>query len=202
MRDQQALVVLGCALARGGGGPPHTPLFTRATGTTGQIGLGGALRRRVLAAALEWERARLEDREEGGRERPSILVATGGRSWGGEMEADAMAGALVALGVPAGSVVRERASLHTRDNARFTAAVCGRRGIGRVTLVTCGWHLERARMLFEAEGLEVVRGVSAGDGSYGWAERAWVLGKERVLTALMRPRVGRAGPARDAVHSR
>jgi uncharacterized SAM-binding protein YcdF (DUF218 family) len=100
------------------------------------------------------------------------------------MEADGMAEALVALGVPGGLVVRERTSLHTRDNARYTAAICGRRGIGRITLVTCGWHLARARMAFEAEGLQVSREVSAGDGNFGWVERAWVHGKERAFIAL------------------
>jgi uncharacterized SAM-binding protein YcdF (DUF218 family) len=112
------------------------------------------------------------------------VVASGGRAWDGEMEADAMARALVALGVPSGVVVRERTSLHTRDNALFTAGICGRRGIGRVTIVTCGWHLARARMLFESEGLEVVREVSAGDGDFGWARRALIRGKERAYIAL------------------
>ena len=43
------------------------------------------------------------------------------------------------------------------DNARFTAAGCARRGIARVAIVTCQSPLPRARMGFEAEGLEVAR---------------------------------------------
>jgi uncharacterized SAM-binding protein YcdF (DUF218 family) len=137
----------------------------------------------VRRAAGEWGRARDEDREE---ERPRVIIASGGRAWGGEVEADAMAEGLVALGVPAEIVVRERASLDTRDNARFTAALCARHGIGRVGLVTCGWHLARARLHFEAEGLEVVKEVSAGDGdaTNGSRARAWILAKERFLRAL------------------
>jgi uncharacterized SAM-binding protein YcdF (DUF218 family) len=159
----------------------------RSGGGAGDDGvqLSGAIGRRVRAGAREWARAGAEDREE---DRPRVLIVTGGRSWDGEVEADAMAAAVVALGVPAGAVVRERASLDTRDNARFTAASCARRGIGRVALVTCGWHLPRARARFEAEGLEVAREISAGFGygAGGWASRAWILGKERLLRALDR----------------
>jgi uncharacterized SAM-binding protein YcdF (DUF218 family) len=95
-----------------------------------------------------------------------------------------MADALAALGVPAGVIVRERASLTTRDNARFTAASCARRQIARVSIVTCGWHLPRAIMCFQAEGLEVARLVSAGEGESGPLVRAWIGGKERFLRML------------------
>jgi uncharacterized SAM-binding protein YcdF (DUF218 family) len=159
----RALVVLGCPVRLDRGA------------------LTGALARRVRQAASEWTRASAFDAEE---ERPSVLIATGGRAWDGAVEADAIAQALVGLGVPAGVIVRERASLHTRDNARFTAAICARRGIGQVALVTCGWHLARATLCFQAEGLEVVKQVSAGDLVGGWWGRAWVLGKERVLRVL------------------
>lgn len=156
------LVVLGCRVQEASLGPGEAH---------GKVRVGGALRRRVVAAAREWERAQREDAE---AERPAVVIASGGRLWDGEMEADAMAAALVALGVPSGVVVRERASLHTKDNARFTAAVCARRGIARVAIVTCGWHLPRARMLFEAAGLEVAREVSAGEGDSTWSGRRWI----------------------------
>ena len=165
-----ALVVLGCALRNVGG--------ARERGD-----LGGALGRRVARGAGEWARAWGEDPADAG---PSVLIVSGGRSWDGVVEADAMAEALVRLGVPPEVIVRERASLTTRDNARFTAASCARRGIGSVALVTCGWHLPRARMYFEAEGLEVAREISAGEGAYGWASRTYLLGRERVLRALRR----------------
>jgi uncharacterized SAM-binding protein YcdF (DUF218 family) len=171
-RPALALVVLGGALVRSSRGHSQN-----------SVDLRGAIGRRVRAAAREWARAGAEDPEE---DRPRVLIVTGGRSWDGEVEADAMAAAIVALGVPAGVVVRERASLDTRDNARFTAACCARRGIGRVAIVTCGWHLPRARARFEAEGLEVAREISAGDAARGWTSRAWILGKERLLRALER----------------
>ena len=159
-----ALVVLGCVVRRSGG---------HVTGLA-----DGALRRRVVRAAREWPGA--GDRAEV----PPVVIASGGRAWEGIVEADAMADALVALGVPAGAVVRERASFTTRENALFTAALCARRGIGKVALVTCVWHLRRASKLFEAHGLEVVREISAGESDGSWVARAWVRGKERLLTAL------------------
>ena len=90
------------------------------------------------------------------RERPvDVVMACGGRAWAQGVEADVLATRLVTMGVPAGAIVRERCSLDTRDNARFAAAMLGRRGISRVVLVTCSWHLPRATRLFEAAGLEV-----------------------------------------------
>jgi cyclophilin family peptidyl-prolyl cis-trans isomerase len=166
------LVVLGCRVQEASLRPGEVQ---------GEVRVGGALRRRVVAAASEWERAQREDAE---AERPAVVIASGGRSWDGEVEADAMAAALAALGVPGGVVVRERASLHTKDNARFTAAVCARQGIARVAIVTCGWHLPRARMLFEAEGLAVAREVSAGEGGFTWSGRRWIRAKEWLLRAL------------------
>ena len=80
--------------------------------------------------------------------------------WDGEIEADAMADELVLAGVPRGAIVRERCSLTTRDNARFSAALLGRLGVDRVTVVTCDWHLPRAAQFFRAEGL-AVEGVAA-----------------------------------------
>jgi uncharacterized SAM-binding protein YcdF (DUF218 family) len=128
---------------------------------------------------VEWERTREEDR-------PQVIIVSGGRTWGGAVEADVMAEGLVAQGVPRALVVRERASLDTRDNARFTAAVCARRGIARVAIVTCDWHLARARLHFEAVGLEVTREVPAGEGDAmkDWRVRGWTLAKERLLRAL------------------
>ena len=85
----------------------------------------------------------------------TLVVASGGRAWGGVVEADALARILVARGVPEGAVVRERCSLDTRDNARFTAALLARRGLSAVLLVTCSWHLPRADRLFRMAGVEV-----------------------------------------------
>jgi len=83
----------------------------------------------------------------------NLAVACGGRSWGGLVEADAMARLMVAGGVPEARIVRERCSLDTRDNARFTASLLARRGLASVLVVTCSWHLPRAERLFRLAGL-------------------------------------------------
>ena len=126
----RALVVLGCAVR---------------LDTNGQL-RPGELARRLEAAARVYA--------EGGGQ-ATVVVATGGRRWGDAVEADVMARELVRAGVPERVVVRERCSLSTRDNARFTAATLARRGIDRATVVTSEWHLPRALTLFR-------RGVGCG----------------------------------------
>ncbi|MDB4943075.1 MAG: putative rane protein [Labilithrix sp.] len=127
-----------------------------------------ALTRRAAAAA------------EAFRERGAVLaVACGGRAWEGLVEADDLARMLVAGGVPEDAVVRERCSYDTRDNARFAAALLARRGVGRVLVVTCSWHLPRAMRLFRAAGLEV-EGLGVPPPSATLRQRAYWAVRERV----------------------
>lgn len=85
----------------------------------------------------------------------TLALACGGRAWGGLVEADAIAKILLVGGVPEEAIVRERCSLDTRDNARFAASLLARRGLSRVLLITCTWHLTRAERLFRRAGLDV-----------------------------------------------
>lgn len=82
-------------------------------------------------------------------------MVTGGRTWDGVVEADAMADDLVRRGVPEQAIVRERCSLTTPDNARLSGRLLRRLGVHHLTLVTCAWHMARAAELFRQEGLEV-----------------------------------------------
>lgn len=109
-----------------------------------------------------------------------LAVACGGRRWGELVEADAIARILRETGVPPEAIARELCSLDTRDNARFTAALLARRGISRVALVTCTWHLPRAMRLFEAAGLEVVEGIGVDPPSPTARQRAYWSIRERV----------------------
>lgn len=122
-----AFVVLGCR--------PETPT------------LGGAARRRVEACARAFLASAGPD---------DLVVCAGGRVWSQRVEADAFAEGLVARGVPPARIVRERCSMTTGENARFVAGQLGRRGVARVRLFTCAWHMPRAAGHFRAQGLEVV----------------------------------------------
>lgn len=149
-----AIVVLGCRVVGGGGL------------------LGGAAGRRVARAVEAW-------RSDGARR----VIASGGRSWAGAVEADRMAEALVAAGVPADVVLRERCSMNTADNARFTAALVGRHGLARIAIVTCSWHLPRALLLFRREGLAAT-GLGAEPPPASPLTRAYRSLRERVCMRL------------------
>ncbi|MEO8874077.1 MAG: YdcF family protein [Polyangiaceae bacterium] len=91
----------------------------------------------------------------------SCVVASGGRAWPSPegdarvVEADALAAILMASGVPAELVVRERCSHSTRENAQYCEPILTRRRIHRITLVTHAWHAARAMRHFESLGFSV-----------------------------------------------
>lgn len=120
-----ALVVLGCKV-----------------GPDGE--LSGPSLRRVERAAKAYSDGQAQ-----------LLVVSGGRRWGRKAEAEAMRDGLMALGVPRAHIAVELASLSTQENARFTAPQLAQRGVKRIGLVSCEWHLPRAQKLFEHHGLSV-----------------------------------------------
>jgi uncharacterized SAM-binding protein YcdF (DUF218 family) len=156
------LVVLGCRPVWAGDGR-----------------LQGALRRRVEAA------------REGLGGRQGWFVVSGGRTWHGVVEADAMADDLVRGGVPRGDIVRERCSMTTHDNARFSAELLRRLGVGRVTLVTCEWHMTRAARLFRREGLEVEPLPAKGPRVTSWVR--WYRSGHEWVSARLQPSGGTRG---------
>lgn len=144
----QAIVVLGCRLR-------FRPQAPEAAQTEQLVSrLDGAASRRAGQAV-----ATFFDRPVALRE-TVLIVTSGGRAWDGVVEADALAEAMVAAGVPPRQLVRERCSHSTRENARFTASLLERRGIEAIDLVTCAFHMRRAQLLFEREGF-LVRTVPA-----------------------------------------
>lgn len=123
MATLDAIVVLGAAL-----GPGDT--------------LGPVIAERVAAAAALWHAG-------GGR----LVVATGGITRGARRaEADVMAEALGALGVP--GVIAERASRTTRDNARLTRPILDAHGVRSLWVVTQPFHGRRGAWLFRAAGFD------------------------------------------------
>ena len=118
-----AIVVLGAPLARDGR-------------------LSPILEERVAAAAALYHSG-------AGR----LVVATGGVTEGApRAEADAIAEALSAAGIP--DVLVEREARSTAENALFTARLLRPLGARTVWLVTQPFHGRRAALLFRRAGLE------------------------------------------------
>lgn len=122
------------------------------------------------------------------------MIASGGRAWPVDagnlvrVEADVIADDLVARGVPAKIVVRERYSHSTRENARYCAMLLARRRIDRATLVTTDWHVPRALRHFRREGL-VVDAVAVTSKRTDISFRIWAFGHElgaRILDHVVR----------------
>jgi uncharacterized SAM-binding protein YcdF (DUF218 family) len=105
--------------------------------------LGDVVGERVAAAVALWRA--------GGA---PLVCVTGGSTGAGHNEADAMAEAVIAAGVPSTAVRRERVSRSTDDNARLTAALLAADGVRTVWLVTQPFHGRRARRCFRRAGLE------------------------------------------------
>jgi uncharacterized SAM-binding protein YcdF (DUF218 family) len=140
-----------------------------------------ALARRVYAA-----------REAFAERRASLVVACGGVAWAGKVEADAIAHLLQAGGVPEEAIVRERASRDTHENAVNAAKLLRARRRDVVVVVTCSWHLPRARKLFARAGLRVVDGIGVAPPDAGLLARSYWAAREQVaaLKDRFRPRVG------------
>jgi uncharacterized SAM-binding protein YcdF (DUF218 family) len=71
-------------------------------------------------------------------------------------ESEAMADLITALGVPEARLVRESASMNTRENAEYGARVIRERGVEAVVLATSATHLRRAVREFERAGVHVI----------------------------------------------
>lgn len=122
-----AIVVLGGALA--GAAPPRRPSF----------GLGPA-------AGRVWHAAMLF---RAGKAR-WIVAAAGNRPEFGQqqLEAEAIAQMLVALGVPPSAIRIETRSRNTRENAANVQSVLEELGARRILLVTSAHHMPRAVTTF------------------------------------------------------
>jgi len=155
----RAVVVLGCQIR----------VRPRADG----VELLGAAGRRARAGA-----------EVAGRGE-TLVVASGGRTWHGRLEADALAAELERLGVSVGRIVRERESRNTRENAQRTAELLHRHGLSHVVLVTCAWHMPRAAALFRRQGLDV-EPFSASADVATLSQRAYRVVREAVAGRLDR----------------
>ena len=86
---------------------------------------------------------------------PWILLSGGG-SEQERPESEIMYDYLELMGVPKGSMLRERESRTTQENAVYSGILLQGKGVQRILLVTSAFHMRRAVPLFERQGLEVV----------------------------------------------
>jgi uncharacterized SAM-binding protein YcdF (DUF218 family) len=95
-----------------------------------------------------------------GEGKAPYVIATGGRiPWLGKVEsseAEDMGLLLQRLGVPEEAIIKEGKSLNTRENAVFTKEILDRRNIDTIILVTSGYHMPRAKRVFEKLGITVI----------------------------------------------
>lgn len=88
---------------------------------------------------------------------PRILV-TGGvvgvQGPAGLPEADMMTDILVAMGVPAETILQENASQNTYQNALFTVPILEEEDIAGIVLVTSAMHMPRSAAVFARQGID------------------------------------------------
>ncbi len=82
------------------------------------------------------------------------ILVCGGKSWHGVREADALCAFLTENGVPTSALERELWSHSTRQNAHYAAKLWLPRGLLRVGIVTCDWHMPRALHCFRGAGFD------------------------------------------------
>ncbi|MCY3946855.1 MAG: YdcF family protein [Anaerolineaceae bacterium] len=92
----------------------------------------------------------------------SQVICSGGTGAGRSRSEAAVCGDfLQQQGIPADAILLEEGSRSTEENARFSAALIEARGWQRVILVSDGYHLLRARLLFERFGQPVLTSPAA-----------------------------------------
>jgi uncharacterized SAM-binding protein YcdF (DUF218 family) len=97
---------------------------------------------------------------------------------------------LMDLGIPGKMIIEEDRARDTQENARFTAAICRRKGFSKPILLTAAYHLKRACMAFHDAGMDVIPFpayfLGSSSPSYAWHS--------------LLPRDGRVSPCANALH--
>jgi uncharacterized SAM-binding protein YcdF (DUF218 family) len=109
------------------------------------------------------------------------IICTGGYQ-NDKLSAAAVARDLaISRGVPAEKILLADGSMTTREDAARTADLMAAHGWRTALLVSHPLHLERARILFKAEGLTVYPSPTSTDlEAIPWRTRAWLTARETV----------------------
>jgi uncharacterized SAM-binding protein YcdF (DUF218 family) len=99
-----------------------------------------------------------------------------------QSEAEIMRRSLVERGVPDAAIEVEGHSINTRENSLFSRGLLGKRGIGRIILVTSAIHMPRAAAAFRKAGFDVVAAPAdfQSGGEESNAMFRWIPGVEAV----------------------
>lgn len=93
-----------------------------------------------------------------------VVICSGGLGPYPPTEARAACDRAQALGVPASAVVLEEAARSTEESAIYVAAIMRERGWTRVIVVSDGYHLYRAQLMFSREGVQAFPSPAQGTG--------------------------------------
>ncbi len=83
------------------------------------------------------------------------LILTGGLGKNPPAEATVMRQLAVEWGIPADNIITENQATSTAESARLVAAIMEDKGLKSALLVSDGFHLPRAKLLFREHGIEV-----------------------------------------------
>jgi uncharacterized SAM-binding protein YcdF (DUF218 family) len=109
------------------------------------------------------------------------IICTGGYE-GDRMSAAAVSRRLaISQGVPAGNVLVADGSMTTGEDAVSASKVMASFGWMNAILVSHPLHLERARILFEAQGISVYPSPTSSDlSAIPWRTRSWLTAREAI----------------------
>lgn len=132
---------------------PHPPSSTNRAPTDAIVVLGCRVRDGKPGAALE---RRLRAAAQAHERHPRLpIIMSGGRTWSGHQESEVMSAWWRKHHPESESVLREKVSMFTKENAELTAQLCRDLGYRHIILVTCDFHMARAERLFKKEALYV-----------------------------------------------
>ncbi len=81
---------------------------------------------------------------------------------------------LIEMGIPSDSIIMDRTSRDTYENARNTVSICRRLGYSKPILVTSAFHMKRAVMSFKSFNMDVIPYPTnfrfRSKGGYRWSE--------------------------------
>jgi len=84
------------------------------------------------------------------------LILSGGDKAGGKIEAEVMYEVALNEGIPPEVLIKEPYSLNTYENALYTKKILSYDNERKIILVTSPYHMQRATLCFEKQGIEVI----------------------------------------------